>query len=99
MQVMSNSNTVAENLKRLMRERGLSQPELAKKAGMYQPDISRIANGHIDTKLDKLALALGVELEEFTKPLPKTVEMSLDAFLQTLTPEQLEAFKIAVKGV
>ena len=55
---------LAKNLRRLRAVRGLSQTELAAKAGVTRPHLSRLENRAYDTGLDtvsKLAAALGSE--------------------------------------
>ena len=91
-------NVVGENLKRLMKMRGISQDQLAKKAKMVQPELSRIANGTLDVKLSKLAEALEVPLEEFVKPLPKTIETPYAALIESMTPEQRDLFAAALEA-
>lgn len=58
---------VGANIKRLRREQGISQEELADRAGMHRTFISQIEravkNPTIQT-LDKIAQALGVPLTE-----------------------------------
>ncbi|MFG1417206.1 helix-turn-helix transcriptional regulator [Xanthobacter sp. V0B-10] len=58
--------TLAENLKRLREEMKLSQPKLAKAAGVSQQLISRLENGKDLTtkKLPNLARALGVTVTD-----------------------------------
>src|ERR1700730_14359588 len=56
--------SLARNLRRLRVARGLSQTELAAKAGSARPHLSRLENRTYDTDLDtvsKLAAALGSE--------------------------------------
>jgi predicted DNA-binding ribbon-helix-helix protein/DNA-binding Xre family transcriptional regulator len=56
--------SLARNLRRLRVARGLSQTELAAKAGIARPHLSRFENRTYDTGLDtvsKLAAALGSE--------------------------------------
>ena len=56
--------SLAKNLRRLRAVRGLSQTELAAKAGVTRPHLSRLENRTYDTGLDtvsKLAAALGSE--------------------------------------
>ena len=56
--------SLARNLRRLRVARGLSQSELAAKAGIARPHLSRLENRTYDTGLDtvsKLAAALGSE--------------------------------------
>nr|MBN2277327.1 helix-turn-helix transcriptional regulator [candidate division Zixibacteria bacterium] len=61
---------LSENLRRLMDEKGLNQPELSRKSGIDQPNISRYLNRHPEGKtptlkhLVKLADALDVSLDE-----------------------------------
>lgn len=57
---------VARAVIRLRLERGLSQEELAKKAGTGQPNISRLERATINPSLrflQKVAEALGTEIE------------------------------------
>ncbi len=63
---------VARQVIRLRLERGLSQEELAKKAGTGQPNISRLERATINPSLhflQKVAEALGAEIEIKFKPL------------------------------
>jgi predicted DNA-binding ribbon-helix-helix protein/DNA-binding Xre family transcriptional regulator len=56
--------SLARNLRRLRVARGLSQTDLAAKAGIARPHLSRLENRTYDTGLDtvsKLAAALGSE--------------------------------------
>jgi transcriptional regulator with XRE-family HTH domain len=87
--------TIGENLRRLRKERRLSQPGLAKRAGVPQPTISNIENDrrepHAST-LRKLADALGVEVVDFfraeeARPL---VPMLPRTPLANSSPEALE---------
>jgi transcriptional regulator with XRE-family HTH domain len=57
---------IAENLKRLRKEKGLSQPRLAEKSGVSQQLISQIESGRNETtnKLPSLARALGVRVAD-----------------------------------
>jgi transcriptional regulator with XRE-family HTH domain len=86
--------TIGENLKRIRKDRGLSQPGLAERSGVPQPTISNIENDrrepHAST-LRKLADAMGVELvaffEEDARPLvPKLPRTPL----ANSSPETLE---------
>ncbi len=57
---------LAVNLLRLRREQGLTQAELAARAGMRQPRIAEIERGDYNARLDtvaKLAWALGIGAE------------------------------------
>lgn len=65
MRNLGTMSTIAENIRRLMREKGVLQEDLARETGMRQPAISRLltnpdANPTIDT-LNSIATALGVE--------------------------------------
>lgn len=63
---------VAREVIRLRLERGLSQEELAKKAGTAQPNISRLERATINPSLQflrKVADALGAEIEIRLRPL------------------------------
>lgn len=63
---------IAREVIRLRLARGLSQEELAKKAGTGQPNISRLERGTINPSLhflQKVAEALGAEVEIRLKPL------------------------------
>jgi y4mF family transcriptional regulator len=62
---------IGRKLKALREKRGLTQGELALKAGTGQAAIARIENGKATPKLDllaRLASALGAELEVSFKP-------------------------------
>ena len=62
--------SLAKNLRRLRAVRGLSQTELAAKAGVTRPHLSRLENRTYDTGLDtvsKLAAALGCEPVDLLK--------------------------------
>ena len=63
---------VARQVIRLRLERGLSQEELARKAGTGQPNISRLERATINPSLhflQRVAEALGTEIEIRFKPL------------------------------
>lgn len=54
-------------VERLLKERGLSQRELADMVGITQPSLSRIIHGHFNARkvtLNMLAQALGVPVTE-----------------------------------
>jgi transcriptional regulator with XRE-family HTH domain len=58
---------VAQNLYRLRSERGLTQEELARRAGMRQPRIAELERGDSGTTQDTLvrvALALGADIAD-----------------------------------
>lgn len=68
--------TLAENLRRIRKEKGLSQVDLAKRAKVAQQLISQIENGKVDStkELSKLANALSVpasDLDERFKFAPE----------------------------
>ena len=59
---------VAERLKELRNDKGLTQKELAKRSGLRQPHVSRIERGEMSPTrktIEKLAQGLGVEMKEF----------------------------------
>ena len=63
---------VAREVIRLRLQRGLSQKELAQKAGTGQPNISRLERGTINPSLrflQRVASALGAEVEISFRPL------------------------------
>ena len=52
-------------IKDILKERGMTIGELAKRAGMHQPEISRAMNGNPTVAtLTKIAAALGVSVGE-----------------------------------
>jgi DNA-binding XRE family transcriptional regulator len=59
--------TISGELRRLRREAGLSQGELAKLIGSHRPIVARIENGHhvasLDT-CDRIARACGSDIEQ-----------------------------------
>jgi len=62
---------VARQVIRLRLQRGLSQEELARRAGTGQPNISRLERGTINPSLrflKKVAEALGAEIEVRFRP-------------------------------
>lgn len=64
---------VARNVKAWREERGLSQLSLSKTAGLSRTYLSRVENG-VETvsvdNLEKLAIALCVDIVELLKPAP-----------------------------
>lgn len=63
----------AANIKRLRKERGLSQEDLAFEAGLHRTYISGIERGIRNVGLDNIgviAKALGVEPAELLRPKP-----------------------------
>lgn len=64
--IVGRMNKLAENLRKMMRERNLSQIELAERAGITQGTISGILRGTTrnPAKLPHIADALGVSVEE-----------------------------------
>lgn len=62
----------AAKLYRHMTARGLSQAELARKAGLTRDNISKYLRGSVqeptDTNLEKLAAALGISRDELWNP-------------------------------
>jgi len=63
---------IAENIKRVRAEKGLSQSELAEKCKLHQHLISLVEHGHReirDVTLDRIAAGLGVTVNELM-PVP-----------------------------
>lgn len=61
----------ANNIKRLMNARGMSQTELADAASMHEPGISRVlsaSNTPSGAMISKMANAFNVQPTEFFKP-------------------------------
>ena len=91
------NETVAERLTRLRKARGMTQEELAKKAGVTRHLISHIETGRVERPkdMDKIARALGVspalvQFGEEKTALDDGVWSAAKA-LQTLPPDQREA--------
>jgi transcriptional regulator with XRE-family HTH domain len=64
-------NNIAQNLRRLMAKRYLTQDELAKAAGVSQPLISKLLNGKISPSavdLANIANALNVSSQYLMRP-------------------------------
>ncbi len=81
----------AERLRNLRKEKGLTQNELADKAGMNGRHMSRYETGALkppQRTIRRLAEALGVSVEELTQDTPqlRAQDVSLD-------PELLEQFQ------
>lgn len=58
-------------IKDILKERGMTIGELAKRAGMHQPEISRAMNGNPTVAtLTKIAAALGVSVGDLFAPQP-----------------------------
>ena len=83
--------TFGERLRKLRKQRGLTQDQLAELAGMNGRHLSRFETGAIEPPVRtvrRLAEALGLALEELTQEAPQ-------ARLQSLVPDEelLEQFK------
>lgn len=64
----SGDDELGARISRLMRERGMTQPELARESGVSLTIVTRLLTGRRMTtfkNLDKIAAALGVSLDEF----------------------------------
>ncbi len=64
---------IGSRLRKLRKERGLTQADLARQIGIQQSDLSRMEQGEYRVSLDKLFRILGVfdlELAEFFEPVP-----------------------------
>jgi len=68
---MSKTTTIAKNIKKYRKERGLSQDKLARLADVAHATIIKIESGGIQSPtidtVQKIAKALGVGLEDLTK--------------------------------
>ena len=83
---------LAANLRRLLKERGWRQRDLAKRAGLSEPTVSGLVNGENwigDETVDRLADVFGVDSEEFFKN-PASVKPKP-------SDEYMEAMKIITK--
>lgn len=88
---------IGDRIKQLREKLGLSNRQLAKKAGLSQPVMNRLENNErkadIQT-LQKICQALGITLKDFfdegspTEPLPEEYEQLVEN-AKSLTPEQL----------
>jgi transcriptional regulator with XRE-family HTH domain len=61
--------TIGANLKRILRERGVTQGVLAKELGVSRSNVSDIVNGHVDTAvgtIKAIAEILKVDIAEIT---------------------------------
>ncbi len=94
---------VGARLRRLRRERGLTQSDLARQIGIQQSDLSRMEKGEYRVSLDNLFKILGaLEVEVATffaderqAPRPATVplshtDMQMLQMLRELSPESRE---------
>jgi transcriptional regulator with XRE-family HTH domain len=68
---MSKTTTIAKNIKKYRKEKGLSQDKLARLADIAHATIIKIESGGIQSPtintVQKIAKALGVGLEDLTK--------------------------------
>jgi len=68
---MSKTTTIAKNIKKYRKEKGLSQDKLARLADVAHATIIKIESGGIQSPtidtVQKIAKALGVGLEDLTK--------------------------------
>jgi transcriptional regulator with XRE-family HTH domain len=99
-------NSIGRNVNRIRRERGLTQVELAQRAGMRQPRIAEIERGEYNIRLDtlaKIAWGMHTTVEELTRdeitepctPLPvtpKVVTASIAADPFSFNPREWAAF-------
>ncbi len=68
---MSAQDTYRERLASQIESAGLSQSEVARRAGTYHPNVSRVLSGEQDATITfagRLAAAAGVELWELLAP-------------------------------
>lgn len=62
--------TTQEIIIQLLKEKGMTKAELAKKVGMAQPNLSRLLNGNSQIRqstLEKIRIALDVDMEELKR--------------------------------
>ena len=62
--------TTQEIIIQLLKEKGMTKAELAKKVGMAQPNLSRLLNGKSQIRqstLEKIRIALDVDMEELKR--------------------------------
>lgn len=62
--------TTQEIIIQLLKEKGMTKAELAKKVGMAQPNVSRLLNGKSQIRqstLEKITIALDVDIEELKR--------------------------------
>ena len=62
--------TTQEIIIQLLKEKGMTKAELAKKVGMAQPNLSRLLNGNSQIRqstLEKIRIALDVDIEELKR--------------------------------
>ncbi len=94
---------IAQKLKALREERGLSQTELAAQTGMSQPVIGKIEAGIAPISKNaalKLAAFFGVPLSTFLPPLNgDTIEESKSAPRKLTTGEEEKLIKIVMETV
>ena len=68
---MSKTTTIAKNIKKYRKEKGLSQDKLARLADIAHATIIKIESGGIQSPtidtVQKIAKALGVGIEDLTK--------------------------------
>ena len=68
---MSKTTTIAKNIKKYRKEKGLSQDKLARLADVAHATIIKIESGGIQSPtidtVQKIAKALGIGLEDLTK--------------------------------
>lgn len=77
---------IKENLRRIRKAKGFSQPRLAKESGVSQQLISRLENG-IDLtskRLPELARALGVPVSEIDENFADDESHDYDEFIELL---------------
>ena len=91
--------SLGRRLRRLRKQRGLTQTELARQIGIQQSDLSRMESGEYRVSLDnlfKILSALGVAVTDFfsdSRPRPaaqqplSSTDMQLLQMLRQLSPE------------
>lgn len=88
--------TIGENIRKIRKEKGLTQSELAKKIGMSYQQIGQYEKGKRQPKIetiDKIATALGVRIVDITR------DFKFSDYQKTSEFQRLERSVDATKGI
>lgn len=83
--------SLAPLVRRLRHSAGLSQRDLARRAGTSQPAVARYERGVATPSwetMERLAAACGLRIRLTTEPLPAAHDIELAELLLELTPQQ-----------
>jgi transcriptional regulator with XRE-family HTH domain len=89
-------------LRTARRRAGLTQQELARRAGVPQPTISRIERGVVSPSMDTLDHLLresGMEIELMDRPKEDAVDRSLIREMLTKTPAERARYAVRAANV